>query len=362
LPKTHPLTVRLCVEAKEMKRATWVLFAFWLLTSSAAAQETAAVPWANKFFAPKDPPPVVVHDFGTVPFGTVLTHRFPMSNIYALPMQILSDPQLSCSACTKILRYTQKLEPRETGFIDVEMDARQFKGAKAVTISATFAGQRDGKRFQSTALLQIRAFSRTDVSVTPGQIAFGTVAQGQQSAAQTVDIQYIGQQISWQITGTDDTNAQNVKTSLQRIGQGRGSITYRLTAALKPDATSGALQDQIVLKTNDPTSPLLTIPVSGMVHAPLSVVPGNDVRLDTVPVGQETQRIIQIRAAKPFKIVKVEGEGDGLTVRYLSINGPVQPITITFRPTQPGELKRKLTIHTDQKDKAIVTIEGTAEK
>lgn len=345
-----------------MKRATWVLFALWALPLTAKSQDNAPIPWANKFFVAKDAPPVILHDFGTVPFGTTLTHRFVMTNIYAVPMQILSDPQPSCNACTKILRYTQKLEPRETGFIDVEMDARQFKGAKAVSISTTFGGQKDGKRFQSTAILQIRAFSRTDVSVTPGQISFGTVAQGQQTTPQSVDIQYAGQQINWQITGIDDANAQNVKTAMQRIQQGRGMITYRLTVTLRPDAASGALQDQIVLKTNDPTSPLLTIPVSGMVHAPLSVVPSNEVRLDPVPVGQEARRLITVRAIKPFRIVKVEGEGDGLTVSYpTSFTGPVQPVTITFRPTQAGELKRKLTIHTDQKDKTTVTVEGTAE-
>ena len=211
---------------------------------------------------------------------------------------------------------------RETGFIDVEMDARQFKGAKAVSINTTFGGQKDGKRFQSTAILQVRAFSRTDVSVTPGQISFGTVAQGQQTPPQTVDIQYAGQQINWQITGVDDTNAQNVKVAMQRTAQGRGTTTYRLTATLKPDAASGALQDQIVLKTNDPTSPLLTIPVSGMVHAPLAVVQGMDVRLDPVPVGQETRRVITVRAIKPFRIVKIEGEGDGLTVSYQAFTAP----------------------------------------
>jgi hypothetical protein len=361
LPKADALSVHLCVEAEVMNRATWGLLAFCVLPACVHAQDTAAVPWGNKFFVAKEPPPVVVHDFGTVPFGTILNHRFVMTNIYAVPMQVLSDPIVSCNACTRIVRYTQKMEPRETGFIDVEMDARQFKGAKAVTISATLAGQRDGKRFQSTAMLQIRAFSRTDVSVAPGQVAFGTVAQGQQPT-QTVDVQYVGQQINWQITGADETNSQNVKATFRRTDQGRGMITYRLTATLKPEAASGALQDQIVLKTNDPTSPLLVIPVSGVVQAPLSVVPSNDVRLDPVTVGQETQRVVQIRAVKPFKIVKVDGEGDGLTVRYQPIHAPVQPVVITFRPTQSGELKRKVTIHTDQKDMAIVTVEGTAEK
>ena len=343
-----------------MKRAIWVLFAIGVLPVFVQAQETAVAPWANKFFAGKEPPPVVVHDFGTVPWGTTLTYRFTMTNIYAVPMQIMADPNPSCS-CTRVLRYTQKLEPRETGFIDVEMDGRRWQGPKAVTIQAVFGGNRNGQRFQSTAVLQVRAFTRTDVQMTPGQAVFGTVAQGQQPS-QSVDIQYGGQQINWQITGVDDTNSPNVKVAVHRVAQGRGMITYRLTATLKPDAAAGALQDQIVLRTNDQTAPLLTVPVSGMVQAPLAVVQGLDVRLDPVPVGQETARNIMIRAVKPFRIVKVEGEGDGVTASYQrSITSPVQVVTITFKPTQPGELKRKLTIHTDQKDMTTVTVEGSAE-
>ncbi len=343
-----------------MKRATWVLFVVGVLPAFINAQEMTPAPWANKFFVGKDPPPIVVHDFGTVPWGTTLVHRFNMTNIYAVPMQIISDPQVSCNACTRILRYTQKLEPRETGFIDVEMDARNFRGAKSVTIQATFAGQRDGKRFQSTALLQIRAFSRNDVTVTPGQVAFGTVSQGKEPT-QTVDINYSGQQINWQIIGIDDANAHNVKASVQRTAQGRGTTTYRLTATLKSDAAAGALQDQILLKTNDPASPLLKVPVSGMVQASLGVVQGMDVHLDPVPVGEETTRLITIRSTKPFRIIKVDGEGDGLTAKYQPITAPIQVVTITFKPSQPGELKRKLTIYSDQKDMTTLIVEGTAE-
>lgn len=343
-----------------MKRAIWGLLAIWFLPGFARADDSPATPWANKFFAGKEPPPVVVHDFGTVPWGTTLTHRFSMTNIYAVPMQIMADPSVSCNQCTRIVRYTQKLEPRETGFIDVELDARRFQGAKAVTIQATFGGNRNGQKFQSTAVLQIRAFARTDVQINPGQVVFGTVAQGKQ-LEQTVEIQYSGQQINWQITGIDDSNAPNVKMAVQRVGQGRGMITYRLTATLKPDAAAGVLQDQIVLKTNDTTGPLLTVPVSGVVQAPLAVVQGMEVRLDAIPVGQEITKILTLRSVKPFRIVKVEGEGEGLSVRFQPITNAIQPVVITFKPTQPGELKRKLTIYTDQKDMTTVTVEGTAE-
>src|SRR5205823_1428119 len=119
------------------------------------------------------------------------------------PMQIVKDPVVSCG-CVRVVRYTQKLEPRETGFIDVEMDGRKFQGAKAVEISVRF-----GPKFQSTAILQVRAFGRTDVQINPGQVNFGVVALGQQPA-QNIDIQYTGQQINWRIDEVDTANAPSV--------------------------------------------------------------------------------------------------------------------------------------------------------
>src|SRR5687768_16284640 len=54
------------------------------------------VPWANKFFLPdvaqnptQDPPPVIVKDFGSVPHGTLCVHRFPITNIYDVPVQVI---------------------------------------------------------------------------------------------------------------------------------------------------------------------------------------------------------------------------------------------------------------------------------
>jgi hypothetical protein len=326
------------------------------IPATATADEGVYVPWANKFFVAKDPPAIVLHDFGTVPKGTTLNYRFPITNIYKFPMQIMGDPIVSCG-CTRVVRYTQRLEPRETGFVDVEMDGRRWDGSKAVTIQVRFGGE----KYQSTALLQVRAFTRTDVTLNPGQVNFGVVSLGQQPA-QALDIQYAGDQINWQILQVDTTNAPSVKAGLQRLSNNRGVVTYRLTVSLKPDANSGILQEQIVLKTNDPSAPAVAIPVNGVVQAPLSIVQGNQVRFDPVPVGQETTRNIMVRGNKPFKITKIDGEGDGLTAKVvLPVAQPIHVVTITFKPSQTGELKRNLVIHTDQKEVTTFTVEATAE-
>src|SRR5262245_66325282 len=80
------------------------------------------IPWANKFFSGKAeaPPPVILHDFGTLPKGTVKTYRFQMTNIYAYPMQ-LHEPKPSCG-CVAVVGYTAKMYTKEYGPIDREMN------------------------------------------------------------------------------------------------------------------------------------------------------------------------------------------------------------------------------------------------
>ncbi|WP_162657397.1 DUF1573 domain-containing protein [Tuwongella immobilis] len=305
------------------------------------------VPWANKFFtAQNPPPPVVVHDFGTVPYGTMLSHRFPITNIYAVPMQI-TEIRKTCG-CVNATATTQTLQPRETATIDVTMDARKFTGQRTVTIYVTV-----GPKFISTALLQVSAFSRADVMLSPGQVNFGVVPQGQ-AAVQSVEVQYTGQN-PFQITGVSANNGP-FEVVYQETMRQRGRIVYRVNVTLKADAPSGPISEQIVLQTNDSSSKQVSVQVSGLIQAPLAVSPGT-VKFDSVRVGNIlTQRVIVRGSGKPFRILKVEGDGDGITVELPPVAMPVQIVNIRFQPGKTGNLSRRLVFQTDLDQGAVASV------
>src|SRR5207244_13443855 len=94
---------------------------------AAAPPATCAQGWANKLFKDR-----TTHDFGTVPYGAQLLQRFPITNIYAVPLEI-SQVRVSCG-CVTAAPSKKVLQSREAGTIDVTMDARRFKGAKTVTV------------------------------------------------------------------------------------------------------------------------------------------------------------------------------------------------------------------------------------
>src|SRR5262249_28130268 len=157
------------------------------------------VPWANKFFLPdiaanrdQSAPPVIVHNFGDVPHGTLCVHKFTVTNIYDVPMQI-TEVRKSCH-CLDFVPMTKVLQPNEAADFTVTMNSGKFIGVNAQTFYITF-----GPKFISTAVIRVQANSRTDVSVVPGAVAFGTVAQGVRPAAQSVMIKYGGKNRDWKL-------------------------------------------------------------------------------------------------------------------------------------------------------------------
>ena len=307
-----------------------------LLAAAAAgsAQSPAPfVPRANKFFQKDNPPAVLVHDFGTVPKGTLLVHKLTITNIYDVPVQVI-DVRKSCS-CLEAYPPAQVLRPHETAELTVTMNTDKFTGANAQTFFITF-----GPQYVSTAVLQLRAVSRADVTVTPGLVNFGVVAQGSKPA-QTVSVKYAGKQRDWKVLGVVPPDGP---LDVQLVALGG---EYRLTVALKADAPPGAVSEVVSLRTNDPSAPLLQVTVAGVVQAPVSLSPAA-VRLDDVKLGGPgaVQKVV-VRATRPFKIQPVPDDGDGLTVETFPGSAPVQVVTVKYQPKAAGLLKKSLTFQTD---------------
>src|SRR5947199_3887453 len=195
---------------------------FALLALTAAAPATCAQGWANKLFKNQ-----TTHEFGTVPYGAQLLHRFSITNIYAVPLEI-SQVRVSCG-CVTATPSRKVLPSRETGTIDVTMDARRFKGAKTVTVYVSV-----GPTYVSTAELRVSANSRADVVFNPGQVNFGNVARGQ-TPSQPVDVEYAGTD-DWRITEVL-TRGSPFDVELREVYRQSGvNAGYQVKVTLKPDA------------------------------------------------------------------------------------------------------------------------------
>jgi hypothetical protein len=333
-----------------MRNALLVLVA---LLTGAAASPAQAPSWADKMF--KDG---TSHDFGSVPRGAELFHRFAMTNIYAVPLQIL-DVRTSCG-CSTATASTKLLQPHEVGSIDVHMDGRKFTGPKSIRVYVTV-----GPEFTSTAELHVSANSRADVVFNPGQLTFGVVAHGD-TPSQTIDVEYAGA-LDWRVTNVV-TNGAPFDVTLEELyrqpgkpGQ-PGKVGYRAKFTLQAKAPVGALKQEVFLQTNDPASQLVPVLVEATVQAMLSVSP-DPVPFPDMRVGEDMTRKVMVRGGRPFRIVAVDGAGAGLSVAgKLPTEPPAVQHTLMLRchPDKPGDIKRVLQIKTDLPGAppVSVTVEG----
>jgi hypothetical protein len=213
-----------------------------------------------------------------------------------------------------------------------------------------------GKYF-STAELKVSTFSRPDVVFNPGQVDFGVVSHGQ-LARQVLDVEYAGA-LNWRVTEVVP-NGMPVEVNLSEpIKQVAGQVKYQLTVALKKEVPVGNLKGEILLKTNDPASPLVPVQVEANIQATLTVAPTS--LRPSLKVGEEKTLTVVVRGNKEFRILGVEGLGDDLSVTT-SLPDTAEKthrLSIKIQGANPGDLRRKLMIQTDfQSTPVTVMVEG----
>ena len=164
-------------------------------------------------------------------------------------MQI-TEVRKSCT-CLDFVPLTKTLQPNETAELVVTMNTGKFVGFNAQTFYVTF-----GPKYVSTAVLRVAATSRTDVSINPGGIAFGTVAHGTRPT-QSVNIKYSGKMRDWKLTEVAPVQGPfDVKvTEVSRGGPFRGGAEYQVEVTLKPTAKAGPHSETAPHQDHRPGAP-----------------------------------------------------------------------------------------------------------
>lgn len=317
-----------------MRKVVLALFASLLCCSTASVQQPTD--WANKLFGGE-----TTHDFGTVPRGSQLKHSFKLTNIYKVPLD-LSEPRVSCG-CVRAEPSVKTLQPGESATLNVFMDANKFIGSKTVRVFVSV-----GPKYVSTATLTVSANARGDVAFSPADIDFGNVQRGQTSS-KPIDIEYTGGLSDWRVTEIVKSSAAPFELKVEELPRLVGKAPrkgYRIHATMKADAPAGPFRQEVVLKTNDPSAAVLTFNVVGNVQAGLTVSPSPIIVRD-FKVGDTLKKSVFVRGAKPFRIVGVDGQGDGITVDIPKGQDTSHVLTVHIAPTKAGDLNRKLMIRTD---------------
>jgi hypothetical protein len=310
---------------------TMLRYSLVVLAGCLAAHPAAAASWADALFDE------LSKDFGSVPRGPMLQHPFRVSNNTGHPVSI-ANVRVSCG-CTTASALKTYLQPGEETAILARMDTTRFTGVKTVTIYVTF----DRPSFEEVRLW-VQANGRNDFSLTPEGFAYGTQKRGATPTA-TVQLTFYGSADARITEVRSDSNY--IVPKAREIRREGTEVVYEVAAKLRNDAPAGKWFSDVWLKTDDPSTPPIRIPLTVEIESALSVSP-EKVAMGAVKVKGESERRVIVRGARPFKITGVDGAGSDLLVRDSSPDSkPVHVLTVKLRGQHAGDVNRTLRILTD---------------
>jgi hypothetical protein len=271
--------------------------------------------------------------------------RLQIENIYKEDVHI-SDVRTTCG-CSAATPSTKSLASRDKAYIEIKMDTERFTRRKDSNVIITF----DAPQYAEVRI-PITAYIRTDVVLTPGAANFGAVPVGKASE-KTIEVAYAGRP-DWKIsevkTPRDYISIEAVET--ERSG---GQVKYNLKIALKENAPTGLLQEQLTIVTDDANSPNVPLLFVARIESDIEVTP-NVLAMGRMAPGSSKKMNLVVKGLKPFSISGINSESrtEDLKVTAPAGQKPVHilPITITA-PADAGAFEDHLVINIEGRDEPV---------
>ncbi|MGL4464246.1 MAG: hypothetical protein ACRC1K_19015, partial [Planctomycetia bacterium] len=198
-------------------------------------------------------------------------------------------------------------------------------------------------------------FSRQDIVLNPGQADFGVVARGA-GATKVIDVEYAG---GLALEVREQTAPSKFRTKLEQKYRETGRVGYSLTVELPKDAPAGVVEETLLLSTNDPSSPALSLNATATIQPALVASPSN-IDFGQIRVGSKVTRRIVVKGEKPFTMQSVVGDATNMIVQASEGDRTVHIVNVSFEPAEAGKVDRKLLLRTTMTDEEPVelTISG----
>ena len=188
------------------------------------------------------------------------------------------------------------------------------------------------KPFYATVQLQVKGNIRTDIIFQPGVVNFGSIFSGN-AVEKEVNFTYQGRS-NWQVTQLKSTN-KDVSAELTEISRNAGQVKYRLKVKLAPDASTGYINDRIILVSNEGVNREIPVMVQGIVKQGITVNPSKLIVGNLAP-GQEVTKKIVLRAESPFSIKEITCPNDQYSFHFqqnrsIGQSGNIQIVTVSYK-------------------------------
>jgi Protein of unknown function (DUF1573) len=312
-------------------RRSWIatLVLFTTIARSATAD------WVETVFPERS------FNFGTVARGSKVRHAFKVVNSTSSTIRIAS--WTAKCGCTDVRVGAKEIPPGTQTVIEMTLDTTKFDGPKSsgVTVNLDLPEVRQVE-------LNVESRIRSDFTVTPGYVEFGTVLRSTHPRV-TLTLNYSGSANNFQVTGMKTISAA-LNAELKPLGRTTtGATQYQLTADLDPQALrDGRFKDEITILTTNPDMPRVPISVAARIQSAVTLSPAV-MDLKNVPAGSTKEWTVLVRAPQAFKILKadlVQGTTELPTLTEESKN--LHPLKFRFTaPATLGPAHIVVELHTD---------------
>jgi Abnormal spindle-like microcephaly-assoc'd, ASPM-SPD-2-Hydin len=329
--------------------------------------------------------------FGTVARGTSTTREIALQNTGNGTLDILGAYLGSGSSSALHLSPTSpfhsSLQPGDTALFDVTASplggsttTGPITGSLVIDTNDTVpndTGAPTNAQLTATNTLPVTATIGLPNVTVSGSLDFGTVPRGT-SATRTVVVQNIGtadlKVTNITIAGDPTYSISPTSPTTGTLPPG-GSLVAEVKFAPPTSATNGGpLTAQLTVSTDDPSTPTVFVPATGIVGLPKAVVTPPALDFSTVCPGASIDRDLTVTntGTAPLTINSITiggGSSAGLSV----LSPPVLPVilpagahlafTVRFTPTGPmgGPLSGTVLVNTDDPAGPIVSVPITGQ-
>lgn len=300
----------------------------------------AAANWANEMFVERQ------HDFGKVARGDKPAYDFLLTNTTSKEVRIRAI-RVSCS-CTKAVAAAGRIPPGSSTLLTATMDTSGFQGSKSVAIYVQF-----DRPWRAEVMLRVNCESVGKLGAEATEVDFGILPQGS-APTKKLNLDYAGP-LDWQVTDLDYGNPHFL-VEVMEASREPGKVRYELTISLQPNCGAGLHEDEIRIHTNDAATPLVLVKAKAQIEADIVVTPSS-IRLTGLAPGQVAQRKIILKAAQPFKVLRVDNADGVFDVETSPDAKTVQLVTLTFTNSAGGEIPEHIDIVTDLGGQRVVSVD-----
>jgi hypothetical protein len=298
--------------------------------------------WAERMLETRD------HDFGTVDRGTDPVWRFSVTNVYKHRI-VLSGVRSSCGCTTASLEKSE-LEPTQTGFVVAKFNTRLNVGQHNATLTLQTSWNDNGVVRSGEAAVKVSENVRASIVVEPNEITITNVRYGNPHQQQLqVSAEH---DPSWREKNVR-CSCENLQVKLSEPLITNQHVGYKMPVGLSEGTPLGALSEQLLLPTNDISTPQIPVHVSGRVTPDLWT--SDYIFIGAVIAGDRVSKKVVVRGNNPCQITSVKSNNEQLQFKTDDVVSTRHIVEITFQAKQVGQSKESISITSDTGQTANTT-------